>query len=88
MSISKNQRQFHKSASAISTAEAFYLVFRSLPKKDRLAVAQYIIEDEEIQHSGKLIASPNKKTLESFTEDQSTMPVFQSVDELRRDLLF
>jgi len=33
----------------ISTAEAFYRVFCALSKEDRLNVARYILNDEEIQ---------------------------------------
>jgi hypothetical protein len=71
----------------ITTAEAFYKVFRALPKKDRLAVARYILEDEDLQQGVDLTEIPNKVTLKSFAEDKSAMPVFHSVDELRKDLL-
>jgi len=71
----------------ITTAEAFYKVYRALPKKDRLAVARYILEDEDLQQGVDLTEIPNKVTLNSFAEDKSAMPVFHSVDELRKDLL-
>ena len=71
----------------ISTAEAFYLVFRALSKKDRLSVARYILKDEDVKISFDKFEIPNKTTLEAFTEDKSDMPVFQSVEELRKDLL-
>ncbi|MGE0085280.1 MAG: hypothetical protein AB7S75_12770 [Desulfococcaceae bacterium] len=71
----------------ITTAEAFYKVFRSLPKKDRLAVAQYILKDKDIQQRIEFTEIPDETTLKSFAEDKSAMPVFYSVDELRKDLL-
>jgi hypothetical protein len=72
---------------AIGTAEAFYLVFCALPKKARLAVAQYILKDADIQRSFNMLEIPNKTTLKAFAEDKSTMPLFHSIDKLRKDLL-
>jgi len=71
----------------ISTAEAFYRVFCALPKQDQLAVAQYILEDETIRHSLDKFESPNNTTLEAFAEDKATMPVFHTIDDLRKDLV-
>jgi hypothetical protein len=71
----------------ISTAEAFYRVFRALPKKEQLAVARYILEDEDIRRSLDMLEIPNDLTLQAFAEDKTTMPVFRSIDELRKDLL-
>jgi hypothetical protein len=71
----------------ISTAEAFYRLYRTLPKRDRLKVAQYLIKDGDIQHGFDQIQIPNETTLKSFGEDKSVMPEFHSVDELRKDLL-
>ena len=71
----------------ISTAEAFYRVFRALPKKDRLSVARYILEDEDIRRSFDKLEIPNETTLEAFAEDKSAMPAFHSVEELQKDLL-
>ncbi|MDI6751820.1 MAG: hypothetical protein QME07_03040 [bacterium] len=71
----------------ISKGEAFYRIFRALPKKDRVAVAQYILKDEDIRSSFDKSEIPNKTTLEAFAEDKSAMPVFHSVEELRKDLL-
>lgn len=71
----------------MSTAEAFYQVFRALPKKDRLAVARYILEDAEIRDNMSQLEVPNEMTLAAFAEDKATMPVFETVDELRKDLL-
>jgi len=76
-----------KTSTTISTAEALYLVFRTLAKKDRLAVARYILEDEDIQNNSELFDIPNKTTLRSFAEEKITMPVFHSTEELRKDLL-
>ena len=71
----------------INTAEAFYWVFRALPKKDRLNVARYILKDEDIQRSFDKLEIPNEATLKAFTEDKSTMSVFHSLKELQKDLL-
>ncbi|QTA81538.1 Uncharacterized protein dnl_38750 [Desulfonema limicola] len=79
MLVSKQKSGIFESA-AIGTAEAFYTLYRALPKKDRRKVAQYILEDTDVQ-------IPNKTTLKSFGEDKTVMPVFNSVDELRKDLL-
>ncbi len=83
-----SKKQSEKSQSVtISTAEAFYWVFRALPKKDRLTVARYILEDEDIRHSFDKLEIPNETTLKAFAEDKSAMPIFHSVEELRKDLL-
>jgi hypothetical protein len=71
----------------ISTAEAFYRVFCALPRKDRLAVARYILEDQEIRQSLDKLEIPNETTLAAFAEDKATMPVFQTVEDLRKDLV-
>jgi len=71
----------------ISTAEAFYRVFRALPKKDRLTVARYILEDEEVRRSFDELEIPNETTLKASAEDKSAMPVYHSLEELRKDLL-
>lgn len=72
---------------SLDTAEAFYRVFCALPKKDRLAVARYIFEDEEIRQNFNLSEIPNEITLEAFSEEKSNMPILNSIDELREDLL-
>jgi len=83
-----SKKQSEKSQSVtISTAEAFYRVFRALPKKDRLTVARYILEDEDTRRSIGKLEIPNETTLKAFAEDKSVMPVFHSVEELRKDLL-
>lgn len=69
---------------AISTAEAFYLVFCALPKRDRLTVARFIFENEDIQQDFEI---PNETTIEAFEEDESGLPLFHSIEELRKDLL-
>ena len=71
----------------ISTAEAFYRVFCALPKQEQLAVARYILEDETIRHSLDKLEIPNNTTLKAFAEDKATMPVFHTIDDLRRDLV-
>ena len=84
-----SKKQLGKSqVGTISTGEAFYRVFRALPKKDRLTVAQYILKDEDIRGGFDEIEIPNETTLKAFVEDKSTMPVFHSIEELRKDLLF
>ena len=69
---------------AISTAEAFYRVFCALPKKDRLTVARFIFDNDDIRHEFEI---PNETTIAAFEEDVSGMPVFHSIEELRKDLL-
>ena len=81
--LTSKKTQFVK----ISTAEAFYRVFCALPKKDRLNVARYILEDEDIQDNFGKLEVPNRTTLRAFAEDKAAMPVFHSVEELREDLL-
>ncbi len=71
----------------ISTAEAFYRVFCALSKEDRLNVARYILNDEEIQQQYELSKIPNNVTLNAFAEDKANMPTFESIQELREDLL-
>lgn len=71
----------------ISTAEAFYRVFCALTKKDRLAVVNYILHDEEIQQEFGGADIPNDATLNAFAEEKANMPVFETVQELREDLL-
>lgn len=87
MSTSKKKLTEKPQPRAISTGEAFYRIFRVLPKKDRLAVARYILKDEDIRRSFDKLEIPSKTTLEAFAEDKSSMPVFHSVEELREDLL-
>jgi len=57
---------------------------RILAETDPLEVARYILEDEEIEHDLEI---PNETTLKAFAEDKSKMPVFHTIDELRKDLL-
>ncbi len=72
---------------SVSTAEAFYVLFRALPKKEKIAVARYILQDDEVQKSANSMVVPNETTLKSFQEDKAGMPVFHSIDDLRKDLL-
>jgi len=76
----------HK-AGAAGTAEAFYRVFRALPRKERMAVAHYILADTEVQKTLALPEMPNEITVRAFTEDKHSMPIFDTVDELRKDLV-
>ncbi len=73
--------------SNVSIAEAFYRVFCALPKKDRLAVVRYILEDELIRQHLHLPEIPNDTTLKAFGETKSGIPVFETIQELREDLL-
>ncbi|MEW6618055.1 MAG: hypothetical protein AB1422_01670 [bacterium] len=86
MLTSKKDLEKYQSVT-ITTGEAFYRVFRALPKKDRVAVTRYILKDEDIRHSFGKLEIPNETTLKAFAEDKSTVPVFHSVEELRKDLL-
>ncbi|OQY54708.1 MAG: hypothetical protein B6245_20835 [Desulfobacteraceae bacterium 4572_88] len=53
MLASEQQSRKFQSAS-VGTAEAFYMIFRTLSKKDRMAVAHYILEDDDIRHHCEL----------------------------------
>ena len=75
------------SKTKVSTAEAFYLVFCALPKRDRLTVARYILQDEEIRKSTEHLEVPNDITLKALDEDTKEMPRFGTIEELRQDLL-
>ena len=80
----KSKEIFKKSQFVtFSTAEAFYRVFCALSKLDRIKVAHYILEDEEILQN---LENPNETTLNAYAEDKSKMPVFHDIDELRKDL--
>ena len=69
----------------IGAPEAFYRLFRSLSQKERFEAARYILEDEEIRYHLKI---PNEITLKAFAEDKNNMPVFNTIDELRKDLYY
>lgn len=71
----------------MSTADAFYRVFCALPKKDRVAVARYIFQNNEIRQTLELNEIHNALTLKSFAEDKSQMPSFGTIKDLRKDLL-
>lgn len=72
------------SIQSIGTSEAFYRLFRSLSQNDRFTAARYILEDKEIRHYLKI---PNEITIEALSENKDNMPIFNSIDELRDDLL-
>jgi len=68
---------------SIGTPEAFYRLFRALSQKERFAAASYILDDEEIRCYLKI---PNEITLEAMAEDKNKMPIFNTIEELRKDL--
>jgi len=76
-----------RATNQMGTAEAFYRVFCALPKKERVAVARYILQDTEIRQTLAFPEIPNDQTLKSFAEDTSHMPVFTTLQGLREDLL-
>lgn len=79
--------QAGSSKAGMKTAEAFYQLFCALSEQDRFAIVNYFLQDKEIQ---KLIASswiPNDMTLNAYAEDKASMPVFETISDLRKDLL-
>ena len=76
-----------ESRHALSTAEAFYRVFLALPPKERLAAAGYILANAEVRKKFDLLEMPNELTLKAFAEDKQDTPVFETVEDLRRNLL-
>lgn len=71
----------------LTTAEAFYRVFRALPPKERVMAVRYILADDDVRRRFDLPETPNATTLKAFAEDRDSLPTFRSVDELRKDLL-
>ena len=71
----------------VTTAEAFYRIFCVLSKRDRLSVARYIFQDVEIREHLDLPEIPNDVTLKAFSEDKTGMSAFETIQELREDLL-
>ncbi|HLC15819.1 MAG TPA: hypothetical protein VJL89_06295 [Thermodesulfovibrionia bacterium] len=45
------------------------------------------MDDEEIGRNFNLAEIPNKLTVEAFAEEVSQMPVFSTIEDLRKDLL-
>nr|VFJ48711.1 MAG: hypothetical protein BECKFW1821A_GA0114235_102047 [Candidatus Kentron sp. FW] len=74
----------HVTSKPTETPEAFYYLFRTLSQNERFTAARYILEDEEIRRYSKI---PNEATLEALSEDKNNMPLFDTIDELRADLL-
>ena len=72
---------------AFEAAEAFYKIFRALPLEERVAITQYILTDEDVQKNLSLLEIPNGITIHAFSENKQTMASFDTVDELREDLL-
>jgi len=87
MITSEKQKKYRKQSSVASAAEAFYILFNTLPKKEKITVARYILEDDEITFHINASEIPNETTLRSFAEEKHKMPSFHSIDELRKDLL-
>ena len=71
----------------LSTAEAFYRVFCALSLQERIAIAHYILADEQVQQGLVMSEVPNSATLQAFAESKENMPAFDTVDELSKDLL-
>ncbi|MGB0387512.1 MAG: hypothetical protein ACPGWR_22055 [Ardenticatenaceae bacterium] len=73
----------------VGAAEAFYSIFRALPRKERLAIAGYILADEDVQTNLDPFASqmPNETTKQAFNEPKEQMAIFETIDDLRKDLL-
>jgi len=82
-----NKRSGTGPSGRLSTAEAFYQVFQALPAKERVMAACYILTDEDIRRRIDLLEFPNETTLQAFAEERAAMPVFRTVDDLRKDLL-
>jgi len=85
MSISAAKAKISKTD--VSTADAFYRIFCALSKKDRLAVARHIFQDEEIREFFDLNEIPNESTRNAFAEKKTRMPIFESIHDLCDDLL-
>ena len=68
-------------------AEAFYKIFRALPREERVAITRYILTDEDVQKNLDLLELPNGVTMQTFAVDKQKMTSFETVDELREDLL-
>jgi hypothetical protein len=45
------------------------------------------LEDEESWQSLEQLDIPNETTVAAFQEDKAAMPVFQTIEDLRKDLL-
>ena len=73
----------------IGAAEAFYSLFRALPRKERLAIVGYILADEDVQTNLDPSAReiPNETTKQAFNEPKEQMAIFETIDDLRKDLL-
>lgn len=64
-----------------ATAEDFYRAFCALPETERIAVMRYILKHRDETEI------PNETTLSAFAEDKREMPLFGTIDELRKDLV-
>jgi len=50
-------------------------------------VVKYILEDEDVRQQEFRTDIPNKTTLSAFAEKKADMPVYESIEALRKDLL-
>lgn len=73
----------------VGAAEAFYSLFRALPRKERLAIVDYILADEDVQIDLHPFAReiPNETTKQAFNEPKEQMAIFETIEDLRKDLL-
>jgi len=85
--ITQSERQLKVDFKSFGTAEAFYKIFSALPRKERLAIAHYILIDKDVQESLAQSEIPNETTLQAFTQVERNMPVFNTIGELQKDLL-
>ena len=76
-----HQGKLHLNRSA--PLKPFISYFVHCPRKT-VSLLPDILEDEDIQQSFEI---PNEMTVQAFGEDKTTMPVFSSIDALRKDLL-
>ena len=60
-------------------------MFQTLSHDERFRAARYILGDEEMRRHMKI---PNEITLEALSEDRDDLPVFNTIDEFREDLLW
>ena len=75
------------SQATFGAAEAFYKIFRALPREERFAIMQYILADEDVQKNLRLLEIPNELTVQAFAENRQNMTLLDTVDALREDLL-
>ena len=79
--------QLNLSDHSFGAAEAFYRIFRALPQKERFAIADLILRDEEVCRNFGLSEIPNEITKKAFNEPFEQMAIFETIDDLRKDLI-